>query len=217
MHTATSSEGYSVLLAYLYLGYCVWDLGMVKPYTRHYSADWCDPPGSVPGWWLTCHKMMTLRKRTRASLHECSSHTRPKMRQHGQPHDVDTGKGSCFSFASPSIHLISILCHEKRTLKYKIWWLLGDYQAKHILNFFVGSQDNKNSAAWKRQQHPEHRPIIEKLLAPKFIVISILFCVICSVVKQPINNVDDYLFCSPFRLFPRNMACNDNHACIERC
>ena len=32
-----------------------------------------------------------------------------------------------------------------------------------------------------------------------------------------LNNVDDYFFCSPFRLFPRKIACNDNHACIEKC
>ena len=30
-----------------------------------------------------------------------------------------------------------------------------------------------------------------------------------------LNNVDDCFYCSPSRLFPRNMACNDNHTCIE--
>ena len=29
------------------------------------------------------------------------------------------------------------------------------------------------------------------------------------------NNVDDNFFCSPFRLFPRNLACNDNHTCTK--
>ncbi len=30
-----------------------------------------------------------------------------------------------------------------------------------------------------------------------------------------LNNVDDYFFCSPFRLFPRNLACNNNHTCTK--